>query len=236
MKVKSIFDNTFDEINGVSVAIGRLDKRRRQQHTGIYYRSSNGTPKFLHLAWHYKLRNEEPQDEYLWLDSILDPINQTHLATICQLIFDSNVDGIPYGICIEGTDFARNGKFTAEEQHAGLTCATFVIQVFHSQGFRIIDFDKWKHRQSDKKWQRQILQTLELGVARGKVLKEHIRDQRKKMQEGAARFKPEEAAVAIALPNPPHGVEALKIPANKLLTLIISHADKITKLRSSGGR
>lgn len=224
MVIKSVFNDSFENIDTVCVAICRPKRKLNQQHIGLLYVGGEGKLSFLHLAWHYQLIKEAPKEKYLWMDISLDPINKMHLATVCELIYDSNQNSsIPYGICIDGTGFAKDGKFTAEENYAGLTCATFVIQVFHSQGFQIIDFEKWKHRKADKCWQMQIIQNL-----KNRASEEHIQYQRRKILEGAARFKPEEVAIAASLPNPPHGSEELKKPANILLNSIIDHANKFS--------
>jgi hypothetical protein len=223
MDVKSVFNSSVKDVDGVCVAISRPKKRLNQQHLGILYLDTNASVQLLHLAWHCDLRKELPSDKYLWLNVPLDPINKIHLATVCELIYESNKEGISYGLCIEGTGFAKDGTFLPEEQHAGLTCATFVIQVFHSQGFMIIDFNGWKHWKSDKVWQRQILQNLQ----KFEVPREHVDYQRKKIQEGAARFKPEEVAVAAAMPDPPYGAEEVKSPASRLLNLVIEHTNRL---------
>ena len=227
MEVKSIFNSSFGTIDSISVAIARPDRRKNQQHIGFLYLDSDNKLSFLHLAWHFSLRKDIPNEKYLWLDIPLDPINKTHLATVCELIYESNQCGIPYGICIDGTGFAKDGTFTSTENYSGLTCATFVIQVLHSQGFYIIDFEKWKHKKADKRWQKQIIQTLQKFAS-----KEHIQYQHKKLQEGAARFKPEYVAVASSLANPPHGADALKKPASNLLNLIKEHADSLVQKKS----
>lgn len=222
MEVKSVFNSAFKDVDIIGVCIARLDKNRKQQHVGIIYNDGQkNDASILNLAWHFDLRKDTPDPRYLWIDIPLDRANKMHLANMCELIFASNEDEIPYGICIEGTGFAKDGTFTTTEQYAGLTCATFVIQVFHSQQFYIIDFDKWEHRRSNEVWQRQIIQLLER-----KADKEHIAYQRKKIQEGAARFKPEEVAAAACLPNPPHGAEQLKKPAKQILDLVIEHTKK----------
>lgn len=223
MKANSVFNHPFSEVDSVGVAISRPKRHLNQQHIGILFLDSEKTPQLLHLAWHNELRKNSPSDKYLWLDIPLDAANKVHLATICELIYETNKEGIPYGLCIEGTGFAKDGTFTQEEHHAGLTCATFVIQVFHSQHHYIIDFDGWKHRQADKKWQRQILDALKNN---SDASEEHLAYQRKKIQEGAARFKPEEVAVAAAMPNPPHGGEAVKKPANQLLNQISNYSER----------
>lgn len=220
MKVNSVFNSSFENIDTICIAIGRPRRNLNQQHIGLLYINTSNQVSFLHLAWHYELRNDYPSNKYLWLDLNLDPLNKAHLAAVCEMVYDTNKAGIPYGICLDGSGFAKNGKYTAEQIYAGLTCATFVIQIFHSQGFYIIDIPKWYHKQEDKIWQKQIIQAL-TAIAP----EEHIQYQLRKIQKGSARFKPEEVAVAAVLPDQPYAPEPLKIPASKLLDLIIKHAD-----------
>ena len=229
MDFKSVFNSSFNDIEGVCVAIGREHKRLNQQHIGLFYIDAKGDAKFLNLAWHSILRSESPSDKYIWSEIPLDRPNQIHLLTFCSLVYESNQAGIPYGIGIEGTGFDKGGAFTYEEPYAGLTCATFVMQVLHSQGYNIIDFEKWHHRKADKRWQIQIIQKLEEWGKKGRVSKEHIAYQRKMIQKGMARFKPEEIAAAAVLPDPPHGAEPLKKPSSQILNLVISHARKIAE-------
>ena len=222
MKVNSFFNASYEDIDTICVAIGRPRHNLNQQHIGFVYIDADSQTKFLHLAWHFDLRKDDLSNKYLWLDLNLDPLNKVHLATVCEMVYESNAEGIPYGICVDGSGFAKNGKYTASQIYSGLTCATFVIQVFHSQGFFIIDIPKWDHKQADKVWQRQIVQALE-----GLASDEHIQNQRIKIQDGAARFKPEEVAVAASFPAPPYGPDSLKEPANILLNLIADHSSTL---------
>ncbi len=223
MQINSIFNSSHADINGISVAIGRPDPSQNQQHIGILFIDADQSPKFLHLAWHYELRKDEPNIKYLWVDIPIDPINKIHLATVCALIFESNQNGIPYGICVDGTGFAEDGSFTSEEKFAGLTCATFVIQVFHSQSYWLVDFEKWPDRADDMTWQNQILDTLQKYASN-----DHIKAQREKIQKGAARFRPEEVAAAAGLPNQPHGLDDLLESANEILGAVITHAKRLS--------
>ncbi len=228
MKIKSTFNGSFDDIDGVCIAIGRPDSQGEQQHIGLLFIDADGQVKFLHLAWHYRLQKDLPSNHYLWLDTFLDPINKIHLATFCAAIFESNKTGIPYGLSIDGTGFDTEGHFITAEPHLGLTCATFVIQVFHSQGFFIIDFEKWPCREDDGVWQSAILEILDSHAAA-----EYMSVQRQKIQQGAARFRPEEVAAAAALPNSPQGLDTLKESAKKILDSIILHIQQISKANSA---
>jgi hypothetical protein len=96
------------------------------------------------------------------------------------------------------------------------------VQVFSSQDYPIIDLSKWKLRDEDKKWQCKILEWLQEYVEY-----EYIQAQYEKYKEGTFRFKPEEVAVAAALPNPPHGLDVLEQPAKSLISAIIEHNNNL---------
>lgn len=220
------FNNSFNDVDGVGVAIARPDSRYEQQHIGLLFIDADGQPKFLHLAWHYQLNKDSPDDNYLWLDTALDSINKVHLATFCASIFESNPNGIPYGVCIDGASFSEEGFFIAEEKYAGMTCATFVINVFHSQGFLIIDSEKWAVRENDIIWQEKILEILDKHLKD----KDYIDAQKQRIKQGdVARFRPEEVAIAAALSNAPHGLDTLEEPAKELLNAIIKYTEAIAK-------
>ncbi|MCX7087054.1 MAG: hypothetical protein NTV00_03260 [Methylococcales bacterium] len=217
MQINSAYDNPFTNVDSIGIAIGRPDFQRDQQHIGILFIDQDQLPKCLHLAWHFDLRKDTPNPKkYLWLNVPIDPINKIHLATVCELIFQSNIDRIPYGISMEGTGFSEDGTFITEHKFAGLTCATFVIQVFHSQGYKIVDVENWCERDDDKVWQSSILRCLEEGGASA----EHVEFQRQQIPKGAARFRPEEVAAAASLPGQPYGLEHIIEPAKQILDAI----------------
>lgn len=223
MDIKSVFNSSSDQIDTVCLAIARLDINRDQQHTGLMYFDGDDV-NFLHLACHNDLRKDAPDKNYLWLEIPLDPINKMHFATYCAMIYDNNESGIPYGLSIDGSSFSEDGNFIPNEPHAGLTCATFVIRVFHAQGFKIINFEKWPSREEDKKWQIEIINFL---ILKSNAPPKYFDSQYEKILSGVARFKPEEVVVAGALKNPPFGSEEIKEHAKILLESVISHAHKI---------
>jgi len=231
MDVNSVFNNSFANVDGIAVALSRPKKRLNQQHVGVLYKDTNNTTQLLHQAWHCDLRKEPPNDKYIWLDVPLDPINKIHLATVCEMIFQANKSGIPYGLCVDGTGFAIDGSFDANDHNDGLTCATFVIQVFHSQGIIIIDLDGWKHRKADKKWQNQILQNLKAYPTTTDAFIEH---QKSKILAGSARFKPEEVAAAASKPvPPPHTPESIQKEASQLLNIVIKHTSALSTVKTT---
>ena len=225
MGIKIVLNSSFDSIDSICVAVS-WDIQYAQQHIGLLFIDADSQPQLLHLSGHYQLKKESPDVSYSWIDIALDPINKLHLATVCELIFALNPNGAPYSLCSDGASFSEQGFFIAEEDYAGMTCATFVINVFHSQGFLIVDSGKWPVRENDIIWQEKILEILD------KYLKDkdYIDAQKQRIKQGGvARFRPEEVAVAAALSNPPHGLDILEEPAKELLISIIKHTEAMAK-------
>jgi len=211
----------FEDIEILAVAISRPRPSLKQQHAGIIFRDDAGELKLLDLQWHYSLSLAPPTDSFVWLDVPLDDISKTHLATICQVIADLNKEeGIPYSISTEGASILHTGEFFGKHLHSGFTCATFVLAIFESQGFRVVDYRNWISRPSDKKWQLQIIQNLQ----RSGATPEYIAGQVKQLSSGADRFRPEEVCAAISVGSWPAGYEETKEPAAEVLEYTIKHA------------
>ncbi|RVU30233.1 hypothetical protein [Neptunomonas marina] len=228
MEIHSQFDSDLPENEGISIAI--MSYGLRQQHVGIYFKVDGDQLRLLHQPWHRDVLIGDPSNKYLWLDVALDPDNQTHMATMCEMIGGMNPDGIPYSICNRGTSFSALGVYEAEHAYAGLTCATFVMRVFESNGFPIINEDDWSHITPDRTWQTQILQALE----NAGVDKNHMAYQLQRKQEGVTRYKPEEVATAAALPMSDKGYapEDVHDGAAEIMTQLGAHISKLEKKSS----
>jgi hypothetical protein len=216
MKFSSIRCNELADIDAVSVAIRPISDKQR--HIGFFYRNSDNELRLIHQPWHMCPLESEPSGEYLWHKIPLDELNSQHLAMFLELVARSNPSGIPYGISINGISFGSTGAFIANEDYLGLTCATFVICVLHSQSIPIIDFNNWPIRREDIKWQEVILSKLsrnEQHVARQKAF---IGD--------VCRFRPEEVAVAASQESPPHGLTSVEENSKRLLEQLHSEFEK----------
>lgn len=184
--------DSFNNIDIVGVAICKVGPT--QQHIGILFKNEASEPsQLLHLAWHYRLQCNPPNIKYVWLDCGLDPYNKAALAAYCQLIFHVNgPDRIPYGIDVSCKCFdPMTGAWIATNKNDGLTCSTFVMEVFAAQGHNLLDVSTWQHRASDEDWQLYIIDKLMENGADDK----HIAYQLESI--GAFRFRPEEVAGAV---------------------------------------
>ncbi|MCT7563994.1 hypothetical protein N5U20_06655 [Aliarcobacter butzleri] len=197
MNVKTKDTHDVKDIDNVCVVINEL--RKNQFHTGFFFKNSDNDVKFLHLGWFEDLRYEDPDDNYKWLDIPLDEFNQLHFQLFLENIYKQNKNQIPYGISIDGINIGLDGKLLKEEEHLGLTCATFVMRALHSQGYIIIDLDNWQMNLEDKEWQTLIINLLEGHSLASKEFIEH----QKTYIGNVARYKPSEVVVAANSENHP---------------------------------
>jgi len=202
-----------EDVDVVCVAIKKVDED--QNHMGLFFTDEDGEVMLLHQPWHYRDLLTCFDPSYYWFDIALDPATKIHFATICALIASENPKGVPYGICFLGGNFSENGVYSPEEKYAGLTCATFVAQIFASQDLEIVDISLWEGVPPDEKWQTKILNNLEPYYT-----PEFLKYQMGRLVEGATRFRPEEVTAAAILKNPPHGPNDVADTAKQIVSII----------------
>jgi hypothetical protein len=134
------------------------------------------------------------------VDPAAHPKRLEQVADICRLVWRANQkQGIPYGFspptdCLD----ADTGEFLIGTTRHGLTCASFVLAVFHRAGLPLVVYENWPtSRPGDREWQAKIMRVLErTGADRAHV--DAVRN-----EVGSVRFRPEEvAAAATASPLP----------------------------------
>lgn len=77
-----------------------------QRHCGVIYRPDAEVVRFLHLAFHFDLRDEALNGTYWWAPSGLDPENQLVLAALANVIAEGH-PSIPYGFDMDGLIFDK---------------------------------------------------------------------------------------------------------------------------------
>lgn len=217
-----LWQKKFEAVNVVGVMIGRSSPA--QNHVGLLYQSDSG-PRMLHLAWHYWLRNDDPNEEpwcdYLWVDlNFEDPENREALAAVLGNIWLSTQQNIPYGFSYEGEAFEADGSFVLPPMGRGLTCATFVIKALAHAGFQLLDLATWQGQKDDADWKDKIINSLK---GRSGVSEDHLEGLRNDVN--AMRVRPEHVVGAgMSAPWPVNFVDADVIAKEVLAEL----CEKIT--------
>lgn len=180
-------ERKFDEVDGVAVAIRRIDAN--QLHCGLLYKSDDDETRLLHLAFHHRLLDEKPNEKYRWADVGLDPFNRQVFAALASLIAEGS-PAVPYGFDASGVCFdPSTGKLIPPPLGKGLTCATFILAVFKTYGYELVDEGTWKPRADDLTWQETILSML-----KEKATQDHV--DAVASDVGAMRFRPAEVVGA----------------------------------------
>jgi hypothetical protein len=190
------------QIGRVAIAIGTVGPNRR--HIGVLHREGDaGQVLMLHLRWHHRLTNGASEPHFLWIDPAVIPRQrQIQVAAICRHIWRAHQsDGIPYGFSPPNDCFDEHTfRYLLGPTRHGLTCATFVLAVFHRAGIQLVEYTSWPtDRPGDAEWQAHMVNELE----RTGATPEHTEAVRSDL--GSARYRPEEvagAATAAHLPAP----------------------------------
>lgn len=185
--------HSLKRIGSAAIAIRKI--RGKQRHAGILFNES-GSIQLLHLKDHYKLSKESPTHHYRFVIPSIPTRRAKQIAAICRKIWRANSRNIPFAFSFPNDCFdLYTGKFLLGPTKIGLTCATFVLSIFHTARLPLIKYQNWPlNRPGDREWQQSVLNHLRAVASR-----EHVNEVEKEI--GNARFRPEEVAGAAAV-NP----------------------------------
>jgi len=178
------------------VSVGIAETADNQRHVGILYRK-NDQLRVCHLAWHCmlvdQLASETTSYQFDWVKIAIPDTPLRNIVSFLELIANSsNGDEIPYSFLGQTQPFDREtGRYNPSVHEGdGLTCATFVLEVFKCLGLELLDESSFEERPEDLDWQRKIVSWLR----RSDVDDYHL----SKLENSklAKRFRPEEVAAA----------------------------------------
>ena len=193
-----------------------LDKDHNQFHCGLSFDMANGI-HILHLKSHKKLfYNEDWSDFRCIVKPSIHPLRLDAMIPLCYLIRDKIGDEdsqVPYGFYYD--EYASydlgSGVLSLGCHDSGLTCATFVMTLFHSIGIDLIDIENWTKRPEDDDWETRIKRLFSSYKDRVDMSKEHLETLKYEISIGCPRFRPEEVAVSSALYfNQPASTEEIR--------------------------
>ena len=135
-----------------------MHRERRQLHAAAIYRYEDNLyvgDLQSHLALGCNVA--VPDVRYHWLSIDLDLANQRILAATIHAWLEDNNGKIPYSVAHKGGIVFRDGIWIGDSPGQGLTCATFLVELFKYLGIPFIDEGSWLRRPGDEEWAVNIL-------------------------------------------------------------------------------
>lgn len=194
---------TFRPTGWVGIAIkGDYIGKIFQLHIGILYLHENdqglGETRLCHFLGGLP-KNEPPSSSYYWITTPIDEDESFVVGAYCRAVGDPkiNMRGIPYGFSFRDGLFDPNGRWLGVKGE-GLTCATFVLAMFRTLGYDLIEIDSWEQKpkadiQEDKQWYGFI----------SRYCQDDVDQKNPDSGDYYPRFRPEEVAVGANSENQP---------------------------------
>jgi hypothetical protein len=189
------------------IAVGICKTDRGNTHTGVAYRHSDGTVHFFHQAWHHITRDEQIASEsaamhgpFFCVIPAMEADRARAIAGFWEFVA-SKRERIGYALRDDPDALFEPGTgLLTLPNGLGLSCSTFVLVLFRSVRFPIIDTTGWPvDRPGDREAQERLLQVLE----RNCDDRNHVEAVRREIQNGCERVRPEEVAGAVLYPTLP---------------------------------
>ena len=133
----------------------------QQLHIGAFFWSDDEL--YLgDLQWHLRLGREKARsaDGFYWLPLNIDVNEQRLLAAQLEAWLRLNNGRIPYAAASAGPVHFRDDVWVSSPPGVGLTCATFIVELFRELQIPFIDLSSWRQRAGDAEWAARILQLL----------------------------------------------------------------------------
>ncbi|NOS87866.1 MAG: hypothetical protein HOP34_04885 [Methylococcaceae bacterium] len=172
-------------------AIQVSDSASRQLHVAALYRFDNCL-KIGDLQSHLRTRRAEARssNHLFWVAPDLSEEDQRILAAKIDAWLDENENMIPYSVAHPGGVVFRDNVWIGNEPGQGLTCATFIVELFNELGIPFINVETWQERIGDIEWAEWILSLLSENMP-----PEHIKAQKEKIGQ-TVRIRPSDIAAA----------------------------------------
>ncbi|GLS95843.1 hypothetical protein [Piscinibacter gummiphilus] len=172
-------------------------------HVGIGFHSVADGPQVLHLAWHRKLK----------IERVLDELTQCWAAEPCALPPSAGKQVVAFvrAVAKRGPtinyavdfiasrgSFSGNGAYKAPKGSHGLTCASFVAEVFRGAGAPLVKSETWRDDFANREWGERVCKQLEadehVEVGHAEAVRKTISSLRLRPFEvaGACRVSPKE--------------------------------------------
>ncbi len=168
-------------------------------HAGIVFHAAKEGMFLLHLRFHNDLALEPfPRNDNGWLGCVVDlpPHASTHFVGMLRSL-SKKKPKIGYGLNIlfGQNAFDDKNRYRPPAGHDGLTCATFIVELFKSAGLPLIELTSWDTSPANLCWGEAICCLLTV-MHPSEI--EHIAAV--KRSNSGMRVTPEEVAAAADMP------------------------------------
>lgn len=172
-------------------AIQASDPAAKQLHVATLYRF-DGRLMIGDLQNHLRSRRADARvsESLFWIAPDLSPDEQRILAAKVDAWLDENAGKIPYSVAHPGGVIFKDNVWVGNEPGQGLTCATFIVELFNELGIPFIDVGTWKERTGDTEWAKRILDAISHSMS-----PEHVEAQRNRIGL-TVRVRPADIAAA----------------------------------------
>lgn len=170
-------------------------------HVGLLHRRGDEPVRVLHLAWHHHLRHEEADNRWGWVVPALEEERLRQVGAFARLVASRHADGkVPYALAYPSAPyFSQTGHTASSVGNLGLTCATFVLELFARHHVNLLERATWESRSADRVAEDIAAQHKLVELLRREVSPEAQRHaEAVEAQVGCTRFRPEEVAASCA--------------------------------------
>ena len=177
----------------------------RLLHCGVIYRDAENQTKYLHLAWHLELENEDVLPKGWWVLPTADEDALEDLATLAERVAEAHNDKkIPYAFERADARISKRNRIYLGKSY-GLTCASFVALLFEKVGLPLVDLAEWGTGRSEKR----IAEDSAVQERLVESLRHKYPEQAALIQSevGCARLRSEEIAAASGMSPQPLGIQ-----------------------------
>lgn len=216
-----------DAVDMFGVAIRAQRSRVEQRHVGVVYRDNEEHVRFLHFAAHDDLRCGACDASYHWAEVGFERNNKMMLAALASVIATKRVGRpIPYGFEYQGGADAPIDPEGEWYEVLSMTCSTFVVALFATLGYPLIDVSTWPPRDSDRSWARSTLIDYLVTVYESQLDVDRIQE----LIPYYVRVRPEETAVAAkgVSASRPYAFPEVEGPSLVLVDQLVAHASMRT--------
>jgi hypothetical protein len=173
------------------LGIQLVDRESNQFHSVALYRS-NGSLMIGDLQSHFTTRRKPALfcKSLFWICPDLCKEEQQILAAKIDAWLEENENKIPYSVADSGGIKFKDNLWIGNQPGIGLTCATFIVELFNELAIPFIDASTWQKRDGDTIWATKILDLLS-----NEMDPEHVHVQQNRIGE-SIRIRPSDVTAA----------------------------------------